>query len=323
LDHTAERVEIELRARPPFALDTALRYLRLSPSTIAERVEDGCYERAIWLGDRPALVRVVPSEQPDVLRASLHAASLRPGDEETLRTLVRRVFGLDDDLAPLEAIAPGDPIFGALVRRYRGVRPVLIAEPLETLIWAIIGQQINVAFAAKLKRALIECFGERLRWEGRTYLLFPRAETLAALRPDDLRPLQFSRQKIAYVVSSAAAVASGALDLTALASLPTEEALAILTALRGVGRWTAEYVLMRGAGHRDVIPAADGGLRRVIGQAYGLGRLATEGEVRALAERWVGWRSYAAFYWWFALQEQSAALRAGTTLSAADPRPAM
>lgn len=311
MDRAAEPIELELPARPPFAFDLALRYLRSSPSTIAERVDEALYERAIWLGGQPALVRVMPGEHPHSVRASLHAVAPSPGDADALRRLVGRVFGLADDLAALDAVAERDPIFGRLIHRYRGLRPVLIAEPFETVAWAIIGQQINVAFAAKLKRVLIERFGERLSWNGRTYLLFPRAETLAALGWDELRPLQFSRQKIDYLVSSAAAVASGELDLAALADLPTEEALARLTKLRGIGRWTAEYILLRGIGHRDVIPAADGGLRRVIGQAYGLGRLASEEEVRALAEHWAGWRSYAAFYWWFALQEQNAARRAG------------
>lgn len=300
----AEALAIDVPVRPPFDLALALRYLRLSPSTITERVDRGCYERPIWLGERPALVRLAPGERPGYLRATLSTATSASRDADALRRLVTRVFGLDEDLAGLDAVAGNDPTFGRLVERYRGVRPILIADPLEALAWAIIGQQINVAFAAKLKRALIERFGDRLCCDGQVYVLFPRAETLAALGPDDLRPLQFSRQKIDYLVSSAAAVASGALDLAALADLPTDAALAALTRLRGIGRWTAEYVLLRGAGHRDVIPAADGGLRRIIGQAYGLGRLATEAEVRALAERWAGWRGYAAFYWWFYLQDK-------------------
>lgn len=310
MHRVAESVAIELAPRPPFDLALALLYLRLSPSTIAERVGPHRYERAIWLGERPALVRVTPAARPDRLRATLHSTRSERGDAALLRTLVQRLFGLRDDVAGLDGVAASDPVFGALVARYRGVRPILILDPLEALAWAIIGQQINVAFAAKLKRVLIEHFGEQLACDGQLYPLFPRAEMLATLGPDELRPLQFSRQKIAYLVSSAEAVARGQLDLAGLAELPTEAALAELTRLRGIGRWTAEYVLLRGAGHRDVIPAADGGLRRIMGQAYGLGRLASEAEVRALAERWAGWRSYGAFYWWFYLQEQTAAARA-------------
>jgi DNA-3-methyladenine glycosylase II len=86
--------------------------------------------------------------------------------------------------------------------------------------------------------------------------------------------------------------------------MPSDEAIKELTALRGVGRWTAEYVLMRGLGHPDVIPAADVGLQSAIGRAYGLGRKATEPEVRTLAEQWVPRRSHAAFAWWWSLSAE-------------------
>ena len=71
---------------------------------------------------------------------------------------------------------------------------------------------------------------------------------------------------------------------------------------KGVGRWTAEYVLLRGFGHAHAIPAGDGGLRRIIGRDYGLGRLASEAEVREIASRWGRWSGYAAIYLWFMLQ---------------------
>ncbi len=218
---------------------------------------------------------------------------------------VERLTLHDAETAALERDVAADPVFAAVAARYRGLRPVLIADTFETLVWAILGQQINVIFAAKLKRALVERFGTALPVSGHTYWLFPEAETLAALTHErDLRPLQFSRQKSEYTILAARAVAGGALDLPALAAAGEEEALARLMALKGVGRWTAEYVLMRGLGYPDVAPAADGGLRRVIGREYGLGRLATEDEVRRLAAAWRPWRSYAALYWWFTLQRE-------------------
>ncbi len=94
--------------------------------------------------------------------------------------------------------------------------------------------------------------------------------------------------------------------------LAPEEALAQLTAYKGVGRWTAEYVLMRGFGAPDSLPAADVGLRAIIGRAYGLGRTATEAEVRERAEVWAGWRGWAAFTWWLALQRETESGPAGT-----------
>jgi DNA-3-methyladenine glycosylase II len=71
-----------------------------------------------------------------------------------------------------------------------------------------------------------------------------------------------------------------------------------LVAIKGIGRWTAEYLLIRALGFRDAIPAADVGLRKAIGLAYGMGRNATEAEVRTIAEKWHGWRGWASFYFW-------------------------
>jgi DNA-3-methyladenine glycosylase II len=217
---------------------------------------------------------------------------------------VTRWWRLDQDAAELDAIAARDPILGGLLARLRGARSPLMPAPFECLVWAILGQQITVAFAYKMKRALVERYGDSLPHAGRTYWLFPEATCLAEADPAELRELQFSRQKSEYLRSVAALVAEERIDWDALALMPSEEAVEALRSLRGVGRWTAEYVLMRGLGHADVIPAADVGLQTAIGRAYGLGRKATESEVRALAEQWVPRRSHAAFAWWWSLSAQ-------------------
>ncbi len=300
--------------RPPFAFALALDYLRTSPSTVTEVVTAAACLRAVRLLDRDVVVQIGPAHPDGSLAVEVHGADVRAAHLAAAVALAERVLAAHADVRALERDLAADPVMAELARRYRGLRPVLIADPFEALVWAIIGQQINVAFAAKLKRTLVERFGRRLTLDGHEFLLFPDPEALAGLNHErDLRPLQFSRQKSAYVIGAARAVAAGHLDLEALRRAEPEEAVARLTQLKGVGRWTAEYVLLRGLGFPDVIPAADGGLRRVIGRAYGLGRPATEAEVRALAARWAPWRAYAAFYWWFTLQ------RAGPPPS---PRPA-
>ena len=327
-------LRFQIRPTAPFSFDLALEYLRTSPSTIVEVVTEDTYRRAIRLNGKPVLltVRRVSSASPItedrsptdrtvhirdeaarldgmrsavVLDAEVAGPSFDELDRAAAEETVRRTFGTDVDLAPLAHLASADPIFGRLVHGYAGLRPVLIPDLFEAIIWAIIGQQINVQFAAKCKRALVERFGPRVEMDGQIYYLFPSAEELAVVDERDLAALQFSRQKIRYTLNLAREIAAGRLDLEQLRKQPPDEVRQRLECLLGIGRWTAEYVLMRGMGHRDVIPAADAGLRRIIGQAYGLGRLATEAEVRDLASNWAGWRSYAAFYWWFTLQRQA------------------
>jgi DNA-3-methyladenine glycosylase II len=295
-----------LPVRPPFAFPLALRYLAASPSAVVEQVQDREYVRPVFLRGRWLLLRVREEPGPGPsLHLTLEGQRVRTSDLEAASALVSRLFATAEDVAPfLRAVRPFPPL-AALAHRCRGLRPILIGDPFETLIWAVIGQQINLAFAVKLKRALLDRFGGSLVEGGRRYALFPTPERLARLRRAHLAPLQFSRQKADYIIGLSRAVVRGVLDFSALAGLPTEDAVARLTAFHGVGPWTAEYVLLRGLGDRDALPAADGGLRRIVGEEFGLGRLATEEEVRAIAAPLAGWRGYLAFYWWFILQERA------------------
>ena len=294
----------ELQPTPHFDFALALRYLRGSPGSILEAVDQTAYRRALTIERKDVLITVSSKSnainQP--LEVLAQGADLTSADLPGIARWVERTFSTSADTTGLDALGDTDPIFARVLAACRGLRPILMPSVFEALCWAIIGQQINVTFAAKCKRALAERYGRRLTVDGVSYLLFPSATVLASLQESELAPLQFSRQKSRYVINAARRVAEGTLDLEALADQPAEAVLEHLQELTGVGRWTAEYVLMRGLGYRDAIPAADGGLRRIIGQAYGYGRNATEEEVRALAQHWAGWRSYAAFYWWFTLQ---------------------
>jgi DNA-3-methyladenine glycosylase II len=302
----ARATRLELHPRPPYDFDLALGYLATSPSSVLEAVDldERHYARALRLAGQPALITIEARGDVHSPRLALRVegeAGDDPGVVAEAIAFARRVFLLDDDPAPFLDLAAGDPVLARLTERFPGLRPLLVADPYEALLFAIIGQQVNVTFARKLKRALIDAYGRPYRFGEREYLLLPEPADLAVADPADLRALQFSGQKASYVVGLSQAIAAGDLDLDALAGLPFDEAIAALTRFRGVGRWTAEYVLMRGLGARDSIPAADLGLRKIIGYAY-LGRTASEEEVRTLADRWCGWRGWAAFLWWYALQ---------------------
>ncbi len=295
---------VEITPVAPYDFALALDYLRSSASAVLERIVDDTLWRAIELDGRPALVAVrsVGAIAAPRLTVSVTAPDLDNALVVAATNYARRVLTLEVDPAPFLAIARADPALSAVVAPVANLRPVLMASPYESLVWAIVGQQINVTFARTLKLALTEICGRQLMVNGDAWPLTPRPADIAALAPEALRARQFSRQKIDYLIESARAVESGAIEFAHLAALPFDEAVATLTAVRGIGRWTAEYALMRGLGVRDSMPAGDLGLRAIMGQAYSLGRHATEAEVRERAERWAGWRGWAAFFWWRALQ---------------------
>jgi DNA-3-methyladenine glycosylase II len=288
-------VERLVAAHGPFRFDLALGYLASSPSTIAERVADGEYARAFRTSAGAVAVARV-TEAPGGVRVRVEGSD-EPAALDRAAEIARLAFGLLGDPTGLDELAAREPIVGPLLARYRGLRPLVIPDPFEALVWAILGQQINVAFAAKTKRALIHAYGEPLSdglW------LFPEPARLAAVTPEGLRRLQISRQKAVYI----AGLARADVDFEALRALPDEDVVVALTRLKGIGRWTAEYLLLRGFGRRDAIPAGDMGLRIVLGRLCGLGRNASEAEVRQMAEAWAPWRGYVAFYLWFALQRR-------------------
>ncbi len=304
LPATAGALRVEVIPHAPYSFEWALAWLRTSSSAILEDVDaDGVYRRALRLAGHEVLLvmRATGTTLAPRLMLEVHgdadAATLAEAESH-----IRRVFLLDADTAPFDETIPRDPCLHAIVRRFHGARPQLLAGPYEALLWAIIGQQVNVTFARALKHRLVELCGRGVTISGTMYPLLPRPEDIAALDPAALRSNQFSRQKTAYLIAVSEAAASGDLDFDALRTLPSEEAIAALTRYKGIGRWTAEYVLMRGLGDPDSIPAADMGLRAVLGKAHALGRHASEAEVRAYADAWVPWRGWATFYWWLALQ---------------------
>lgn len=299
-------VQMEIKPTAPYSFDKALAYLYSSPSTVLERIDtNNSYHRAVTLAGSDVLLvlRSTGTAGRPRLVLEVHSDIVSPALTIQAAQLIRKIFSLDANPQPFEALGACDSVLRALIQRFRGLRPVLIADPYESLLWAVIGQQVNVSFARKLKLALAEICGRRLRINGHEYLLLPRPVDVATLDKRVLRAHQFSQRKANYLVGLSQAVADGRLDLGALRNLSYKEAVVVLTHFNGIGRWTAEYVLMRGLGAQDVIPAGDLGLRRVIGQAYGLGKTATEAQIRLIAEHYAGWRSWVAFYWWFALQK--------------------
>jgi DNA-3-methyladenine glycosylase II len=188
---------VSLHPTAPFDFGLALAYLSRSPFEILDVVDDWRYRRAIHIQDRPVLFQVESVgelEQPQ-LDVTLLTPGATAAELAHIVKLVARIFRIEQDMRLLESLSQSHAGFAALQSRLRGLRALVMVSPFESLVWSILGQQINVAFAYRLKRALVERYGEQLEFGGSIYHLFPRVERLASLDSDELRPLQFSGQK--------------------------------------------------------------------------------------------------------------------------------
>lgn len=186
--------------------------------------------------------------------------------------------------AELDALAACDPVVAAVARSFRGVRPVLHPDPLTALIRSISAQQINLRWAAVIRRRLAERYGREHRIAGERVWSF-EAGSLVDADPDELRGLQFTYRKGLSIIAVARWAVEGRLERGVLAEMDDEALIAHLTQLPGIGRWSAEWFLARTLG-RPVVVAGDLGVRKAVGRAYLDGRMPSELEVRALTAHW-------------------------------------
>ena len=220
-----------------------------------------------------------------------------------LTDVSRFVFGLEDDLGACYSVLSRTPQIYRLVKRYRGLRIVKTPSLYESLLITILGQQVSVAAAQSQRRRLMRAFGEVIEFEEREYFGVPEPERLADAGEGRLRGIGISRQKAHYLVEMARRIAEGQVSRHSFHGVPCEQAIERLVEIPGVGRWTAEIVVMRGLGFQDVFPAGDLGLQVAVERAFGFAHRPSEKELRDFASRWEGWRSYAAFYLWMTLME--------------------
>jgi DNA-3-methyladenine glycosylase II len=177
-----------------------------------------------------------------------------------------------------------DPLLARLETRYRGFRPVLQLNLLGALLRCISAQQVNLRWASETRRRLAERFGDKHVVDG-TIVYSLSAESLAGAAPAEIRALQFTNRKAEYIVAVAQAVAGGRVSVERLATLSDAAVIEELVALRGIGVWTAEWILARTLGRPRVV-AGDLGVRKAIGIAYRKGVMPSEDEVRGLTAHW-------------------------------------
>ena len=294
--------ELLIRTPDDFSFPENLEYLSRSADECMFHIQDSRVTRAIEVDGKPVLF--VMEENPDGILVTL--AGEGDGVKAGVERFIRDWLDLGRELVPFYELGERDPLLREAVRRHRGLRVVGIPDLFETFVWAILGQQITVAFAYVLKRRFVETFGQAIEADGVIHYLFPSAEKVAGLDPEALRELKITGRKSEYIIGIARLIAAGELTKEGLLALGDDRTVEHrLTAIRGIGPWTANYVLMRCLRSPDAYPAADVGLHNALKLVAGLDRKPTLPEVEAFAEPWKGWRAYATFYLWRYLSSES------------------
>ncbi|ADP80047.1 DNA-3-methyladenine glycosylase family protein [Pseudofrankia inefficax] len=275
---------ITITPRGPFSLAAGTRFLEGFTPASYDAAPDDVLRLAFPTDDGHTSAGAAIRQAPD---GTVHADLTGGADPAAVRAQVARILSLDVDGAAFPDCVAADAVAAGLAARHLGLRPVCFPSPYEAACWTIIGHRIRLTQAARLKATIAREHGETITVAGQPTAAFPTPSTLRTV--DDLPGL--SELKMGRLRAVAQAALDGELDAATLRALPTEEALRHLQALPGIGPFSAELILIRGAGHPDVFPGHERRLHQAMAKAYHLDSPEL-GQLSRLAQRWAPFRSW-------------------------------
>ena len=282
-----------------FNFQACLQFLQRSDLECLFFVKKECVFFPIEIQSQIFIVQVLGKK--DRLEIEILNADLFPEGELRIKDYILEWFDIRRDLTAFNQMCSNDFLLKNINLKHRGLRLIGIPNLTEALSWAIIGQQINLTFAYTLKKRLIENFGKKIKFERNDFFLFPSAKTISQLTENDLRPFQFSRSKIKYLTGVTKAIAENEISKKHLSQIPYKEAKTLLLSYKGIGNWTADYVLMKCIRSTNAFPITDVGLHNAIKKQLNLKQKPSLEEIEQWSDNWKGWEAYATFYLWHSL----------------------
>jgi DNA-3-methyladenine glycosylase II len=251
-----------LKPLPPFRLDLTVWVLRRLPINGMDRWDGTTYRRVLVLGDGGAPVEVAVVQRGSARAPQVTVTTKGPrlsrATREALISTLDTMLGLNIDLHAFNHLTESDPRntrLASLIDPFMGFKPPRLPAVFEALVNGIACQQLSLQVGIHLLNRLSRAYGQSVC----EHYAFPRPVDLASAAPSHLGKLGFSDRKSKVILATAQAVLEGNLDLEGLSKLDTAAAQHRLVALKGIGRWTAQYILLRGLGRLDVFPADDVG----------------------------------------------------------------
>jgi DNA-3-methyladenine glycosylase II len=253
----ATRRELELRPRPPFRLDLTVWALRRRVQNAIDTWDGHTYRRALLVDGAPLDVAVtqVGAASAPRLEVVLEGRYKPRSAETAARSTLARLLGIHLDLSGFYTRAASDPALNELAERYRGLKPPRFPTVFECLLNAVACQQLSIAAGLTILSRLAAAAGAPI---GPLHA-FPTPTDVLGLPRSGLRTLGFSERKAETILELARAAATGELELETLAQLDDVAVIEALVRHPGIGRWSADYVLLRGLGRLNIFPQSDVG----------------------------------------------------------------
>jgi DNA-3-methyladenine glycosylase II len=298
-DCVPDRITRRFPAKPPYDFELSMSLFSNGNEQIRS-FHDGTLRQVLEADETPILLNATSAgdaEHPSIATELVTEEPLPKPQVRMAERIVKHLFSLDFDLEPFYRVASDDPVLSPIISKLKGVKTPRTPTSYEALVDSITEQQISLRAAHTMQERIIRQFGDRLVVEGVQYFAFPRPARLAHASIEDLRRCGLSGRKSEYIRGISAGIVHGDIDLEKIEGIGESDLLVKeLSAIRGIGRWTAEMTALRGMGRHDLLPADDVGLRRTLAHYYEPGKRISAEEARKIAEPWGEWRGLAAFY---------------------------
>ncbi len=299
-----QKIMIPINDPAHFSFEECLRFLGRSDKECLHYIHEGKVRRMLLSGGEPVVVEIAPGSKKDFLEVTVLAPAGTEVEEAPIVRYITHWWHLDADLQPFYRYTQTDPLLKGLAQKYNGLRLIGMPDLFEAITWPVIGQQINLAFAYTLRQRFITHFGYHVHLHNTDFYLYPHPKVIAALTPDQLTPMQFSRSKALYLVETAKQMAGGALSEEGLNAMSYEAARESLVAMKGIGNWSANYALMKFRRFPQSVLLEDVGLQNAIKNRLNLEAKPSMTVLLEYTKPWKEHAAYATFYLWRSLLPQ-------------------
>ncbi len=290
---------LELPITPPFRLDLTAWVLRRRQKNAIDRWDGRAYSRILVVGDLP--VRLVIT-QHDIHTSPCITIELQSAERLTaiqldeVRTTVQKLLGLTVNVQPFYLHVGHNHVLERLARQFIGVRPPRFPTVFEALVNAIACQQVSLDVGILLLDRLAATYGLVFPNDNGAERAFPRPEDIAYIPETELKALGFSHNKARFIKQLAQSILDGNIDLDHLENMDNKQACGQLQAIHGIGRWSAEYVLLRGLERLDVFPGDDIGGQNNVQTLLQLESRPDYDQLKVLTATWQPYAGFVYFH---------------------------
>ena len=284
--------------RAPFDFDKSLGFLHgFGPTAGEQALADTVLTKAVTLHDHAVAFEVQNKgtiEEPQLAYSLYSEQPLSEEDHGAITDRMRFSLSLDDDLQPFYAIGQADPQFAPLIERLYGLHQPKFLTPFEIACWAVLGQRVPWRMAHRTKMALVERWGTSISLKGQVYRAFPEPQQLAAVEPGELAAMVRNERKVEYLRSVTQFF--NEVDEQFLRSGPYDEVAASIRGIRGIGEWSAHFILVRGLGRMEHVSSTDKELLKAASNIYNDGQPISAEKLQQILDRYAETQGYWAFY---------------------------